>query len=534
MSLLSKASDYATRPVEFFKDVLGIKTWEKQNQIARSIVNHKQTAVKSCFTAGKTYIAAALCLQYIYTHQPSILITTATTFRQVRHLLWREISRLHNRSKRPLGGNLLQTELKLDEEKWYGIGFSSSDPDNFRGFHEENILLVIDEAGGIEPPTWEAMENAMSSPNSKMLAIGNPTDPLMPFADCFRPGSGYNTVSISAYETPNVMAGKNVHPSLCAWDWPARMKKKWGENSPFYQYAVLGEFPTTTEDAIIGLKYVEAALDPGNDYPDGMPMSRYKGYYETIFGKNKVRPKFTGGVIHGMDIARYGNDCAAIARREKTDAEIGGRVRMLDKIGKGSLTSLAGKEIRHARRDNKRLEAIIVEAPGEGEGVIDILKENRKIKDRVMEYWPNAKPKDDKHFDSLKVETLFHMKEDFENGYVDLADEEHGEEIGQDLSQFRYDFTKKGQYTTEQKDEMKKRIGRSPDLGDATVASWVAPKKRSSMEVLFVDGKPPQPAPRELESFLLPSGKYSKNVRQHTDPETWTRLLAEGKIDPRG
>ena len=82
------------RDPEFFqREVLGWDPWEKQVEIACSVRDHKKTAVKSCHDSGKTADAARIGLWFLYSFQPSIVLTTAPTYRQVEELLWREISR---------------------------------------------------------------------------------------------------------------------------------------------------------------------------------------------------------------------------------------------------------------------------------------------------------------------------------------------------------------------------------------------------------------------------------------------------------
>src|SRR5438128_1624286 len=82
---------YKRRPWLFAKEVLGSHWWYKQKSVATALVNNKRVVVKSANGVGKTYLAADLALWFLYTHQPCIVLTTAPTWRQVRHLLWEEI-----------------------------------------------------------------------------------------------------------------------------------------------------------------------------------------------------------------------------------------------------------------------------------------------------------------------------------------------------------------------------------------------------------------------------------------------------------
>ncbi|MDP2157878.1 MAG: hypothetical protein Q8K68_09250, partial [Nitrospirota bacterium] len=58
---------------------------------------------------------------------------------------------------------------------------------------------------------------------------------------------GYHTITISAFDTPNVMQGKEVIPGLITRENVEATKNKYGEKSAFYRASVKAEF-TMTED----------------------------------------------------------------------------------------------------------------------------------------------------------------------------------------------------------------------------------------------------------------------------------------------
>jgi len=76
-------------PVWWIREVLGDDLWGEQAQIVESVRDTPETAVRSCHGIGKSFIAARTALWFLYTHAPSIVITTAPTDRQVRGILWK-------------------------------------------------------------------------------------------------------------------------------------------------------------------------------------------------------------------------------------------------------------------------------------------------------------------------------------------------------------------------------------------------------------------------------------------------------------
>src|SRR5438552_12822845 len=84
---------YRTRPHQFAYRFLGSQWWSAQEEIGLALTRHRRVVVRSGNGVGKTYLAADLALWFLYTHSPSIVITTAPNARQVRHVLWHEIRR---------------------------------------------------------------------------------------------------------------------------------------------------------------------------------------------------------------------------------------------------------------------------------------------------------------------------------------------------------------------------------------------------------------------------------------------------------
>ena len=194
---------YRQDPSLFAHRILGSKWWSRQEDIARALVQHRRVAVKSANGVGKTYLAADLALWFLYTHRPSIVITTAPTKKQVETVLWEEIKSRWQNAKVRLPGNLFTTKLKAGP-RWYAIGISTNHPDRFQGFHHKDMLIIFDEASGIADPIWIASEGVAVGDNNKILAIGNPLRTEGRFYRIFRDRSGWHKESITALEHPNL------------------------------------------------------------------------------------------------------------------------------------------------------------------------------------------------------------------------------------------------------------------------------------------------------------------------------------------
>ena len=138
-----------TDPVNFACNILGVKPWDKQQQILNSIAANRYVAVRSCNGAGKTFTAAVTILWWLMSYDNAIVITTAPSERQVREILWRELRNLYIPVRDIVGGKLTRTRLEFGSKR-YAYGFSTNTEDRFQGFHSGNILVIVDEASGVD------------------------------------------------------------------------------------------------------------------------------------------------------------------------------------------------------------------------------------------------------------------------------------------------------------------------------------------------------------------------------------------------
>lgn len=263
-------------PVLFDRHLLGGDPWPVQESILRAIaVERARVAVKACHASGKTHGAARAALWFLTRYPDGIVITTAPTWPQVEKLLWGEI-RAAVRGARIRYPDPLTTELKLSDGN-YALGLSTNEGIRFQGFHAPHVLMILDEAPGVRPDIWEAIEGVRAGGDVRVLAIGNPTIIGGPFYDAFtRERSSWTVRTISAFDTPN-LAGialedlktwdredarlfQNVRPYLTTRTWVREKWDDWGRHGhPMWDARVVANFPAQAEDALIWLTWIEAA-----------------------------------------------------------------------------------------------------------------------------------------------------------------------------------------------------------------------------------------------------------------------------------
>jgi len=249
----------------FIVDALKGVIWSKQREICESVQVHRRTAVRSCHDVGKTALAARVAAWWISVWPPgeAFVVTLAPTGHQVKALLWRELARVQRAAGLP--GRMNQTEWYLgDELVAFGRSPKDTDPTAIQGIHARYVLVIFDEACGIAHALWDAADSLIANEDSRMLCIGNPDDPNTQFANVCKPGSGWNVIGISAFESPN-FTGEAIpdwlRPLLVSRTWVDEKLRSWGETSPLYQSKVLGVFPEQSSDSLIPLTAIYAAKE---------------------------------------------------------------------------------------------------------------------------------------------------------------------------------------------------------------------------------------------------------------------------------
>lgn len=431
-------------PVQWHRDQ-GVWVWSKPRDIMRSVVEHRHTAVPAAFDVSKTFTAAGLAVWWIESHPPGTarVWSSAPTDDQVKANLWFEIGRAHRRSNAP-GRITLNAEWYTGPrgaEELVGRGRKPADlidkeqaMQTFSGAHAQYMLVLLDEAGGIPGWMWDAAEGLASNDASRILAIGNPSSNDTRFAEVCRPGSGWNVITVSVFDSPNFTGEpvpESVREVLVGQTWERERRERWGADSPLYQSRALAQFPDSTDDTnVITARMVRAAYE--RDLP---------GHDQGTFG---------------LDIARYGDDRSELYR------DRGGVVRHVASWAKQDTNTTRLKVAQQVARTPEV--PIVVDADGLGAAVFD---EMRAAGMRVVPFTMTHPVKQPHRFADRRSEMWWSFREEMEDGLIDLDAED--EDLAAQLQQPRWTMDARGRIKVETKDEMRKRGLPSPDRADSVI-----------------------------------------------------------------
>lgn len=486
-----KIIEKLSNPIWFIRNILGVEhLTSDQIKVIKSVWENKYTGVKAAHGVGKTFLGACITLSFLYSNPNSIVITTAPTMRQVRDLLWNEIANLYNNAIYKLGGKLLQVRLELGP-KWYAEGIAT-DPGKeeasavkIQGYHAEKILVIIDEAVGVHPTIWEAIDGITSSENAKVLAIGNPSTTKCQFYKNLRTGD-WNELQISALNHTNVIQKKEIIKGAVSYKWVKEKIRKWcspvmQHNAKFktfefenviykpnslFLWKVLGDFPLDEADRFIPIEKIENAIN------------RTKN-----FGLEKEIRDIA------IDVARYGGDSSVVA------VNIGNNFEVF-KFYDMDLVNLSNELIKLIKQ--YRPFRVGIDCDGIGAGLYDIIYDlsvNGKIKDEkdkvidfeLYEIRGTAAPillTDTKEkFSNFRTQMWSLFRQDID--IIKLPDDE---DLVEELNTPIMKIDRFGRTLLEPKDNIRQKIGRSPDIADAVIyCNALKYLNKKDLKYLFID-----------------------------------------------
>lgn len=277
------SSEYRDKPVEFFRQVLGVEPWSRQIDIINAVRDHTRVAVCSGHKVSKSHSAAGIALWFYCSFSDARVVMTSTTSRQVDQILWRELRMIRARSGRcvdckredPEGlrvprpcphsalidgeqGDLARTGLKASDFREI-VGFTAREAEAVAGISGRNLLYIVDEASGVGDDIFEAIEGNRAG-GARIVMFSNGTRNEGEFFEAFTSKSQYYySMRVSSEETPNVISGQVLIPGLATREWIEEKKIEWGEDSALYRVRIKGEHALHEEGRIFSVHAIGEA-----------------------------------------------------------------------------------------------------------------------------------------------------------------------------------------------------------------------------------------------------------------------------------
>jgi len=430
----------------------GKRLWTIQRKIAAAIsVPRAQVTVPSCNASGKTHLAARLALSFFDTFKPgtpcaickgpcggSKIITISSKYDHLALNLWGGIRTAYPEYVERVGfdGRLLPGDLKLEGgPNWFIIGQSVEKPEGLQGHHAAHKLIIGDEATAIGEDSSLAITRLLSSGDSRLLLIFNPTTSDT-FAYHKSIAPGVENIRIRAYDTP-AWTGEDM-PEGANLITPRFLQELeiqgMGPGTFEWETSVEGRFWEAADDALIMLPWVKAAHE--------------------VQGYEGVRAL-------GVDLATYGTNENVITYRDGNEIvwqRIYPSMRMDNFFQGPVLQSVAEVEPHY----------VIYDADGVGAGVVG---EADHIRRAMVRWGGQVMPfrgglgVGEARFRNVRSMWWWALRRRLEAGELSLRFTDP--KLETQLTAIRYSLTNTGEIKVERKEEMKKRNMDSPDRADS-------------------------------------------------------------------
>jgi hypothetical protein len=501
---------------QFSRDYLGIKLDNEQDDALYQIRHNPRVAISSGTSRGKDFLMAdaATCFMFLTPEWDETgklvgntkVILTGPTDRQVKKIIMPEISRIFRQSLY-LPGYLSGSGIRTPYDEWYLTAFKADDKNTeaWTGFHAVNIFFGVTEATGMAIEVINAIEGNLQG-NSRFVIVFNPNINDGYAADAMDDPS-FVKINLNSLNAPNVMAKKIIHPGQVDYNWvidrirawctPILKKEaslleadfefegQWYRPNDLARAKILGKFPKVSEGVLVPKEWIELANQRWQHN-----QTHYINTREGVAGTVKEVLIKTKSLRLGVDVAGMGRDSSSFCHR------YGPYVDKFEKMHSGGTANhmeVAGivKNIMKLNTDNTTgsLAQSMIDTIGEGAGVFSRLvelssaeptKENNDSKfmhGRVHSCkfsesaeWHDLPLRDrtgQYEFLNMRAYLYWAIRDWLDPDSKTEAALPPDDELKQELTKTMWKFMSNGKIQLEKKEDIKKKLKRSPDKSDS-------------------------------------------------------------------
>lgn len=437
-------------PRIFVREVFGVTPDPWQDQALADFPHNPRQVMLACKGPGKTTVLAWLCWNFLLTRSHAKIGATSISGSNLSANLWAEMS-IWRRKSELLSGLFEWTAKRIfckespetwfmDFRTWPHSADEHSLGQTLAGLWADNVMNVIDEAGGVPVPvlkTAEVVAQKFGQPNcdGHVLLAGNTTSTS---------GSLYEAAVRrrhlwKVYEVTADPDNPKRTPRVDI-EYARSQIREYGRDNPWVMINILGQFPRQGINTFIS--------------PDEVIQAQKRHYADAIFSASPV--------TMGVDIARFGDDETVFWFRQGLASFAPLRMRNVETTyGVSHMLRMANE---------RRAVSIQLDMGNTGAAWLDIAV-NAMNATNVLGVNFGGKPKNPERFKNKRAEMLWEACEWIKSGGALPP----VPEMVEGLSTMTYAYTLTGQIQVEEKAQIKARLGRSPDPEDAFMCTFAFP-----------------------------------------------------------
>lgn len=249
--------------------------WSAQREWCAAVVRHRVVAIETGNALGKGFFVAGLALWWLFTRKDALVMITGpgqttlgtTVFKEIRRAL--EGCPFHRLGLMPAKMSQgIKTSPQVVEIRpgWQVLGFSTTSIERASGQHAGELLAIVEEASGVEPEVWAAIDSWNAK---RLVAIGNPIRPDGGFVDMIHEAESDSLRGVPdperavAFNVPST-ASPHAHLDHSPWGlasrtWLDAMARRHGKDSLWYRAHVLAQRPKLSHERLIPQQHLDRA-----------------------------------------------------------------------------------------------------------------------------------------------------------------------------------------------------------------------------------------------------------------------------------
>lgn len=441
------------RPDIFVREVFKATPDPWQDEVLRDFPKTQRQAMKASKGPGKSCIEAWLAWNFLLTRPNPKIAATSISGDNLRDGLWAEMAKWRGKSpllkefftwqKERIFFNKFPETWFMSARNWSKSADINSLGATLAGLHADYIMFILDESGGIPDAIMASAEAALSSCiEGHIVQAGNPTHLEGPlYRACTVERALWKIYEISG-DPDDLQRSPRV-----SVQWANEQIQKYGRDNPWVLVNVFGKFPPSSFNALIGPEEIQAAIN--------------RRYRESEL---VLHPR-----VLGVDVARFGDDSSIIFPRQGLQAFTPQQYRGLD--------GTVGAETVMYQWNTQQADACFIDNTGGfGASWIDNLI---RLGKSPMGIHFNQKAINERYANK-RAEMIFSCVEWIKSGGA-LPDIP---ELTSALTQTTYTF-KGDQLMVEPKDDIKVKLGFSPDHMDALCLTFAFPVEKLNQSTMF-------------------------------------------------
>ena len=254
-------------PDLFNSAILGRSLYcDYQRQWCADLVAYRCLAVETGNQTGKDYWIGGIVPWWLYTRKDSLVIVTGPGQSLLGSVTWKEIRRAITNAPllQLIRPSTVSTGVKTSPHTvtlgpgWQALGYSTTTIERASGQHAGQLLVIIEEASGLDKEMWDAIE---SLGYTKLVAIGNPLKAEGGFVDLCNQALSDQVCGIPQTEATcyhNLPSTASPHATwskspvgLADRTWIEASLRKYGRDSLWYRCHVEAIRPSLVNEQLI-------------------------------------------------------------------------------------------------------------------------------------------------------------------------------------------------------------------------------------------------------------------------------------------